>query len=238
MKLLVSVRNLHEAQRAVDAGVAIVDVKEPTNGPLGRAGSAVLDQIGQLADRTQLSAACGELVESQGTLDLSLKRYRFLKFGLSGIRDADEAVSQLAEMSHRDNQDDRLVPVAYFDHLDAGSPPPAALIEAVLNPCSSSSFHCSHFLFDTFTKNERVNLFDFVESTELADWIGRLQEQGICVALAGSITQDLIAAVELLSPDIIGVRGAVCTETNRKASIDMHRLVTFHQALRRGAARC
>ena len=60
--LLVSVRDADEAELAVTAGAAIIDVKEPTHGSLGRADVAVAAAvIAQVAGRAPVTLAGGEL---------------------------------------------------------------------------------------------------------------------------------------------------------------------------------
>ena len=44
-KLLVSVRDAAEARLAVEAGVDLIDVKEPSAGPLGAAAAETLAEI-------------------------------------------------------------------------------------------------------------------------------------------------------------------------------------------------
>jgi len=63
-KLLVSVRTAIEAQAALAGGAAIIDVKEPLRGPLGRADVEVWHQVRSAVDtRIPVSVALGELNE-------------------------------------------------------------------------------------------------------------------------------------------------------------------------------
>ena len=65
MKLLVSVRSLSEALAAFEGGVDLIDVKEPQQGPLGKASDHIIDEIaGQFHKRCPVSAAMGELIAS------------------------------------------------------------------------------------------------------------------------------------------------------------------------------
>jgi uncharacterized protein (UPF0264 family) len=71
-KLLVSVRSPVEAEAALAGGAGIIDVKEPRNGPLGRARAEVWREV-QLAvtHRVPVSVALGELNEWFGSARLS-----------------------------------------------------------------------------------------------------------------------------------------------------------------------
>ena len=64
--LLVSARSAAEAEEAVAGGAAIIDVKEPARGALGRADAAVAATIGRaVAGRTAWTVACGELADGE-----------------------------------------------------------------------------------------------------------------------------------------------------------------------------
>src|SRR5262245_37010581 len=68
-KLLVSVRSVDEARVALDAGVDVIDVKEPLAGALGAASCRVIEDVVRLVDgRCMTSVACGELLDSAGDI--------------------------------------------------------------------------------------------------------------------------------------------------------------------------
>ena len=95
-ELLVSVRSVEEAAIALSAGAAIIDVKEPQFGSLGRADDAVIaDILNFVAGRRPVSAAMGELLKEPRGADGSpaspiVQTIRphhelaFMKWGLSG----------------------------------------------------------------------------------------------------------------------------------------------------------
>ena len=67
--LLVSVRNAAEATEALAGGASIIDVKEPSRGPLGRADADVTAAIAEaVAGRAPLTVACGELVTGESEI--------------------------------------------------------------------------------------------------------------------------------------------------------------------------
>src|SRR5216683_1627996 len=86
MHLLVSVRSVDEAEAALNGGAALIDVKEPSRGSLGRADDETLAGVLRcVAGRGPVSAALGELVEGSGLP--AVKGLRFTKWGLSGCSD-------------------------------------------------------------------------------------------------------------------------------------------------------
>src|SRR6516164_4329030 len=82
-KLLVSVRCVAEAKTALRAGAALIDVKEPSAGSLGRSADTVVSSIVKyVAGRCPVSAAIGELRENTTPFrDVGLT---YVKCGLSG----------------------------------------------------------------------------------------------------------------------------------------------------------
>src|SRR5438876_8959932 len=85
--LLVSVRSAAEAATVLDGGAALVDVKEPARGSLGRADDEVRAEVrAVLAGRVPMSIALGELGVS---LDPGpdLAGIAFAKWGLAGCVD-------------------------------------------------------------------------------------------------------------------------------------------------------
>src|SRR5438105_309888 len=99
-QLLVSVRTAAEAEIALKGGAAIVDVKEPGNGPLGKAPDCTITLVAQaVAGRVAVSAAMGELHRG---LPASLPQgVGYLKWGLAGMgaQDWRSAIRRAAQMS-------------------------------------------------------------------------------------------------------------------------------------------
>ena len=63
-RLLVSVRDAAEAEAALAGGADLIDVKEPSRGPLGRADAGVIRYVVKaVGGRAPVSAALGELKE-------------------------------------------------------------------------------------------------------------------------------------------------------------------------------
>src|SRR5687767_8833724 len=85
--LLVSVRSVAEAEAALCGGAAIIDIKEPAAGPLGKADDEVTNAITRyVAGRRPVSAALGELIEGNAVPKAGLK---YVKWGLARCRDRD-----------------------------------------------------------------------------------------------------------------------------------------------------
>jgi len=112
-QLLVSVRSAAEAVIALEGGAALIDVKEPANGSLGRADTQVIrDVVGAVALRRPVSAALGEWIDDAGLIpDADL---RYVKWGLAGCRYSADWRSELARLLDSQRRPQSVL-VAYAD---------------------------------------------------------------------------------------------------------------------------
>ena len=85
-KLLVSVRSAGEARSALAGGADLIDVKEPSRGPLGAADPAVIrDVIAAVDGRVPVSAAFGEWLAWAGKK--APRGLHYAKWGLAQLTD-------------------------------------------------------------------------------------------------------------------------------------------------------
>jgi uncharacterized protein (UPF0264 family) len=208
--LLVSVRSEAEAEAALAGGAALIDVKEPARGPLGRADDGVVGAVvRQVAGRRPVSAARGEL-----TADARLPAVEGLshvKWGLAGwLGRPGWRVTLQGLRAAAGGSPPALVVAAYADWQRAEAPP----VEEVL------SFALEHpggtLLLDTFDKGlhssagRPLSLLEWVPVPELVRLCTRCHEAGVRVALAGSLGPEQIVEVCRARPDWVAVRGAAC----------------------------
>lgn len=248
--LLVSVRSADEARAAIQGGAQIVDVKDPEVGPLGLADAAVLDQIaGQLLSTSpgpRFSVAMGELTEWQhaGPRQISAMDWLptsplplFLKAGSSGLS-ADDATESLhlhwrnfmarleeccVPPESRDNAL-QFAAVAYADHERCSAPNPLAVTKM------ASQLSMSVVLLDTYVKDD-TRLNDWLTMTQLHEIRAECHLSGLRLALAGRINSAMLPELAAVQPDIIGVRGAVCRNADRRDCMTADRVQCFRKAL-------
>jgi len=212
-RLLVSVRTVSEANKALAGGADVIDIKEPDNGPLGRATPQIMEQIvGAVAGQAPVSAALGELVEwAEFVLPSNL---RYAKVGLAGAP-TDWPV-RLAGLFNQ------LVPVApiavaYADDPQADAPSVGSVLRW------ACEYGAEGLLIDTADKRSG-GLFDWASPEKVSGWINAAHDAGLMIALAGSLRgNSLLRAIEL-GPDLIAVRGAACINGDRHRGIDPSRV--------------
>jgi uncharacterized protein (UPF0264 family) len=230
-ELLVSVRSPVEAVAAMKGGAAIIDVKEPARGSLGRADTAVMAEILRVvAGRRPVSAALGEWAENPGPIpDLDLA---FVKWGLADCVRSETWKQTLGKhLASRSRP--RVVLAAYADWECARAPS----VEEVLG------LACSHpgsvLLIDTHCKDannplrkQRPNLLDWLPLAWLEDLCTRARAAQVRIALAGSLGLTEIRTLMPARPDWFAVRGAVCRDGDRQESIDPAKVRTIAELLR------
>ncbi len=226
--LLVSVRNAQEASLAAAAGVAIIDVKEPRQGPLGCATANVTAAIaGVVGHRAALTLACGELAAESPTIaadecPLAAGSHRILshladvlrllpataawpravKVGPAGLT-INAWRDRFTHLLARLPEGIEGVAVAYADWQRAAAPPTeAVLTEAV-------QLGVGTLLIDTFDKRG-AGLFGVVSPETLQGWSALASSAGITLAVAGRLSPDDVAAASRLGADVVGVRTAAC----------------------------
>jgi uncharacterized protein (UPF0264 family) len=227
--LLVSVRSAEEAAVAVAAGVDLIDVKEPSRGPLAAAHpetvAAVLAAVGKAAP---VSAALGEwtpaaLTEAHWHLKLPLA---FVKWGLAGYGNPPSWGEDLLDTRRQVPAGTEVVCVAYADWQAANCPPPAELVKF------AKRYRYRAFLFDTFTKDGKTTLLDHLPLPELTELVTALKRSSVRVALGGSLRLEQVKQLKPLVPDWLAVRGAVCVGGGRDAALDPVRVKKWKEAVK------
>ncbi len=242
-KLLVSVRNVQEARIAAEAGVDIIDIKEPQQGSLGMVHPRVLQEcvvsIRAVNSRCQLSTACGELGEYDPfEPPASLKGFNFFKIGLAGMcgKNNWRAAWQLMRdqlAPENSEKTPRCVAVAYVDSANANAPE----IEEVIEAAAESD--CAGVLFDTFQKND-MRFSDWVSDSRLKRFLRVIHQHGMFCSIAGKLTLADVTHFSQFSKnmpvaepvDVIAVRSAACLQDERTSEVSAVRIQELQERLR------
>jgi uncharacterized protein (UPF0264 family) len=225
MRLLVSVVDADEARVAVDAGVDIVDVKNPAEGSLGAPRPAVIGQVREaVPPERPVSVAIGDLPNLPGTAALAaLGAARsgagYLKVGLWGTPAIDEAVAVLRAVRDAVDGGAAVIAAAYADaERVPGRPlPPGEVVEAARRAGVGGC------LLDTAIKDGR-GLFDWLTPEAVERLVGTGHAAGLEMALAGALREDDLSLVRATGADIAGVRAAACRDGSRGAPLDAERI--------------
>jgi (5-formylfuran-3-yl)methyl phosphate synthase len=220
--LLVSVRSAAEAEAALRGGADLIDVKEPSRGPLGRADDeTIADVVQTVAGRVPVSAAMGEW--SRESRPCRVPGVSFAKWGLAGWAQVSGWQEQIFSSMAACSSDCRSVLVAYADCKRAGSPPPEMLCEFAREQRMPA------FVIDTYSK-DGATILDWISVAGLALLTWQCQNLGIKVALAGSLGREAITGLRDVCPDWFAVRGAACSE-GRTSTVDENRVRELKEAI-------
>jgi uncharacterized protein (UPF0264 family) len=225
MRLLVSVADVAEARVAVEAGVDIVDVKNPAEGSLGAPAPGVIERVREIVPRERpVSAAIGDLPGLPGTAALAAlgaarSGAAYVKVGLWGTSTADEAVAVLRAAREAVAGVAAVIAGAYADaeRMPSGPLPPAAVVVAARRAGVGGC------LFDTAVKDGR-GLFEWLDPEELAALVAEGHAAGLEMALAGALRVEDLSLVQATGADIAGVRAAACRDGRRTAPLDAERI--------------
>lgn len=206
MRLLVSVVSAEEARAALAGGADIIDVKDPAEGALGAPSPRVLAEVVEVVgDAAPVSVALGDDPGLPHTAALAACGPRYVKVGLQGATDLDAAVSLVGSVADAVGSDVAVIAAAF---ADIGAP--KWLPELVEQTGIAGA------LVDTFVKDGR-GLYGSLSEDELVDLIARTHRAGGSFAVAGQLKLGELCRVDA---DIVGVRSAVCRDSDRTAHLE------------------
>lgn len=231
-KLLVSVRSAQEALDAIAGPVDIIDIKEPSNGPLGMSSLIDMYQIAATVRASApipLSAALGELKDwNLQPLPALPPHLTFAKLGLAGMKQEPhwKAIWKQVrtEFDVLRGMPLEWVAVAYADAHKASAPTVSDVMQAALET------ECRVLLIDTFEKGPQ-RLLDLLSLDELRNLIQQAHFHQIQIALAGQLHLDDLPQLLPLGADILAIRGAVCEAGQREAGISPAAIQQFLQSI-------
>jgi len=220
MKLLVSPKNIKEAKITIEAGADYVDCKNPKEGSLGANFPWIIRKMKELIPENNnqlLSAAIGDFPYLPGTASLAAlgaatSGADIIKVGLKGPKNEQEAIElmdRVVRAVKEFNKNILIVAAGYADYSRIeGSP------EFLSIPYITSKSNADIAMLDTYIKDDK-NLLDFLTIQQLKEFRKRAKENDLKVALAGRLRIEDIDKIKKISPDIIGVRSAVCNGFDR-----------------------
>ena len=226
--LLVSVRSADEVAAALEGGADLIDVKEPTRGPLGVAEAEVVAAvIAAVRGKVPVSAALGEwsanaITEAHWHLELKLD---YVKWGLAGYAPTPGWGEDILDTRRELPAGVEMVAVAYADWEKAKSVPPAEVVKF------ARRFRFKAFLLDTFTKDGKTTLLDHLKPAEVAELVEGVQRMGIKAAVGGSLRPEQVKQFKGLTPDYYAVRASACAAGKRDGVIDATRVKKWKDAI-------
>lgn len=227
VQALVSVRTVEEALLVAQAGVPLIDLKEPRAGALGALPPQVLREIVAAlrgADfQAEISATVGDLLADdpaallQQVAATAACGVDVVKVGLWPTASARQLLQDLARFM-RDAKVG-IVPVLLADPLFS---------EALLGAACEEPF--AAIMLDTRDK-PAGSLLERLPPLDLRRFVARVRGAGRRVGLAGALRLSDVPRLKALRPDFAGFRTAVC-EGERGGPLSLQALEQLLLALR------
>jgi len=226
MILMVSVQNLEEALQALKGGADIVDVKNLQEARVGSAHPHIVRDVRNAIPMDKHASVTLGVVPNQiGTVAMAVYTAGVLDATSVkvGFMDTEYAVAEETLNSCRealDGFDTKLIGCIFADNDLYGGLEPHNMNKLAI------ATKCDGWLLDTLTKDGR-NLFDFIREEELKEMVLEGKEAGMSTALSGHLALKDLDELARINPDIVGVRGAACTNSDREARVDWEAVAEF-----------
>ena len=231
MMLLVSVQNMAEALEADRGGADIIDVKNLQEALVGSGHPILVREIRELIPAEKhVSVTLGVVPNQPGTVAMAVHAATLLdatsvKVGFR-VADYETAVEVLRESRAAiGDSETKLIGSLFADNLlFEGGLDPQLMVKLAIDS------ECDGFLIDTLTKDGR-NLFDFMPEPLLRDMVMEAKQAGLSTALSGHLKLENLDELARINPDIVGVRGAVCSSGERDRAVAWEAVAYFKEQL-------
>ena len=230
MLLMVSVQNVAEALEAERGGADVVDVKNLQEALVGSGHPAVVREVrAQIPAEKHVSVTLGVVPSQPGTV--AMAAYAAAVLDATSVKvgfcqtDYETAVETLRQSQRAmEGFNTKLIGSLFADnHLYDG-------LDPLLIVQLAKEGECDGFLIDTLTKDGR-NLFDFIPEAKLREIVLQGKELGLSTSLSGHLRIENLDELARINPDIVGVRGAVCSQGARDRTVAWEAVAEFKRQL-------
>ncbi len=230
MLLMVSVQNMEEAKQALKGNADIVDVKNLQEALVGSAHPWLVKEVRDyVPQETHASVTLGVVPNQVGTVAMAvysagLLKATSVKVGFMKTEYQMAVDILLASKEALNGTETKLIGSLFADNSLYDGLDPNKMVDL------AEDGECDGFLIDTLTKDGR-NLFDFMSEEILTDIVYQGKSMGVSTALSGHLRLDNLDELARINPDIVGVRGAVCSKGARDNSVYWGAVAKFRKEL-------
>ncbi len=214
-QILISVTSIAEAQIALDNGVDIIDLKDPSAGALGALPLPLIQSIVSYINRQKLvSATIGDLPMQadlilQRVMLLASTKVDYIKIGFFESSNFQPCLDALQSVTQSGV---KLIAVLFAEHSY-----PENLIEII----KKAGF--VGIMLDTANKNGHTFL-DYYSEKLRKEFAQKVLALDLTFGLAGSLKVQHIAIAKEINPTYIGFRGGVCDENKRQLALNPEKI--------------
>ena len=227
-QLLISVKNVEEAMLVLDAGVDVIDLKDPNIGALGALDLEVSQQIVNAVQKYKqfnpaqyqplTSATVGENPINYHALREAIKLRAEIGVDVIKVASADLLFHFEALTRDINLQEVRLMAVFFANQtIDLN----------ILQKLKDSGFYGA--MLDT--QNKERNLLEVCTLQSLQRFTQACQKTGLKSGLAGSLKPQHIEQLVVINPSYMGFRGGACENNARRNGLNPHKLLEIKNML-------
>tara|TARA_B100001093_G_scaffold230236_1_gene220730 strand:+ start:576 stop:1268 length:693 start_codon:yes stop_codon:yes gene_type:complete len=204
-KILASIKNISEAKILINSEIDIIDLKDPSNGALGKLENNDIKDIINFIDKKKLTSSTIGDLPNDGDLiskivdELSNTDIDFIKIGVY----ENNYINTLSKIKSCK----KLIAVFFADKFLPTNKEILIL--------KKSGF--SGVMIDTSNKNSG-NLFNHVSDVDVHNFILNAKKLNLLTGIAGSINSSHINQIVKLNPNYMGFRGALCEDKKIRSS--------------------
>ncbi len=230
MLLMVSVQNVEEALEAERGGADVVDVKNLQEALVGSGHPLVVQQVrAQIPVEKHVSVTLGVVPGQPGTV--AMAAYAAAVLDATSVKvgfcktDYATAVETLRQSRRAmEGFNTKLIGSLFADNTLYDGLDPYLMVQL------AKEGECDGFLIDTLTKDGR-NLFDFIPEADLREMVLQGKQLGLSTSLSGHLRIEDLDELARINPDIVGVRGAVCSKGERDRTVAWEAVAEFRREL-------
>ena len=220
--MLASVNSLAEARLVLQAGVDIIDLKQPEQGALGALALADVKAIvAEVNGRCPVSATIGDLPMHAGLVYNAVKAMAetgvdYVKIGFFPDGDWQDTVDKLSDLTALNY---RLIAVLFADTQPDFS---------ILSALKTAGF--TGVMVDTMDKNGG-SLTQWMSEHVITAFVKEAKEQSLLCGLAGSLRLADVNVLLAYQPDYLGFRGALCQAHERVGQLNLSAVQAIKQLI-------
>lgn len=220
--MLASVTCVNEAKMVLNAGVDIIDIKNPHEGALGaQTINVVKDIVGFVNREVLTSATVGDIDSNEPELlnvilNMAETGVDYVKVGLFSEKPSDYFIKTVNQAA---NKGVKLVIVFFAENYNG--------IESVLSLLQT---RINGIMLDTKEKQGK-SLCSLLNKNELYEFVNIAKTNGLITGLAGSLTHENISELLELNSDYLGFRGALCLQSNRVNKVNEKQVNKIRKAI-------
>lgn len=220
--MLASVTSVAEAEIVLNAGVDIIDIKNPHEGALGALNLKSVKEIVCVVNSNILtSATIGDIKSNDAKLldyiiDMAETGVDYVKVGLFDDKPSDYFISTITDAA---NKGIKLVIVIFAENYQGK--------ESIIPLLQSGIVG---IMLDTKEKKGK-NLQAVLSDDKLQKFIETAKEYKLLTGLAGSLRFEDIESLLELDSDYLGFRGALCSGNDRVKTINTEQVKNIREAV-------